>query len=189
MAGSVRGGGVAAFLAALLVLIVPGTATAADPPIRYTGWITDAAIHEMRASYSWQCMDVRGESQSPGAVVQRYDCKGRLHQRFYFTPSGTPGLFMIGVYGKYCVGAQNASVADGTPMVIGHCQGPGQHFRWVDQGNNHWEIVEAASGKCLIDGGRREAIRLGTCGNIAEPYPSLWTPLYHRQYNYTSVWG
>ncbi|WP_162625168.1 RICIN domain-containing protein [Streptomyces cadmiisoli] len=189
MARSVRRGGIAAVLVSLFVLLVPSAAQAADPPIRYTGWITNAAIYEMRASYSWQCMDVRGESQSPGAIVQRYDCKGKLHQRFYFQPSGTPGLFMIGVYGRYCVGAQNAAVADGTPMVIGHCQGPGQLFRWVDRGNDHWEIVEAASGKCLMDAGRREAIRLGTCGNIAEPYPSLWTPRYDRQYNYTSVWG
>jgi len=189
VARSVHRVGILGTLASLLVLLIPGTADAADPPIRYTSWINNAAIYEMRASYSWQCMDVRGESQNPGAVIQRFDCKGRLHQRFYFMASGTPGLFHIGVYGKYCIGAQNASTADNTPIVLGHCQGPGQHFRWVDRGNNHWEIVEAASGKCLHDTGRRSAVQLRTCGNITEPYPSLWTPIYDRQYNYTSVWG
>ncbi|MCY0932507.1 RICIN domain-containing protein [Streptomyces sp. H27-H1] len=181
--------GVIAVLMSLLVLLIPTPANAADPAIQYTTSPFNAAIYEMRASYSWQCLDVRGESQSPGAVIQRYDCKGKLHQRFYFMSSNTPGMFYIGVFGKYCIGAANASTADNTPIVMGYCQGPGQHFRWVDQGNNHWEIVEAASGKCLHDTGRGSAIQLRACGNIAEPYPSLWTPLYHRQYNYGSVWG
>ncbi|MDT3725839.1 RICIN domain-containing protein [Streptomyces sp. DSM 41972] len=188
MARSVRGGAVAAFLTALLVVLTSGTATAADPPVRYTPWITDAAIYEMRASYSRQCMDVRGGSQSPGAIVQRFDCKGKLHQRFYFTSLGN-GQFVIGVDGRYCVGAQNGVPGDGAPMVIGHCQGPGQIFRWTDRGNGHYEIVDAASGLCLRDNGRREPIRLGACGQISEPSPSLWTPLYHRQYDYTSLNG
>ncbi|MER5994008.1 RICIN domain-containing protein [Streptomyces viridosporus] len=130
-----------------------------------------------------------GESQNPGAVVQRSDRKGGRHQRSCFRPSGTPGLFVTGGCGKYRVGARNASVADGTPMVIGHCQGPGRHFRRVDRGNDHGGIVEAASGKCPVEGGRREAIRLGACGNTAEPYPSRWTPRHDRQYHYTGVWG
>ncbi|MCK1819206.1 RICIN domain-containing protein [Streptomyces sp. XM83C] len=189
MARFVRRGGILGILASLFVLLIPATATAADAPVRYSPWITNAYIYEMRGSYSWQCMDVRGESQSPGAIVQRFDCKGKLHQRFFFIAQNEPGLFMIGVYGKYCVGAQNAQIADGTPMVINHCQGPGQMFRWVDRGNNHWEIVEAASGKCLTIHGRREALTLGACGNISEPYPTLWTPIYDRVYNYTSITG
>jgi Ricin-type beta-trefoil lectin domain len=179
-----------ALLAPLLVLALPGTATAAtEPSVYYTPWITDASIYEMRASYSWGCMDVKGESQSPGATIQRFDCKGKLHQRFYFTRSTTPGLFMIHVYGSYCIGTQNAQGAVGTPIVLGYCQGPGQLFRWADGGSNHWEIVEAASGKCLMDRGRAQPITLGTCGNLTEPYPSLWTPLYKGQYNYTSLNG
>lgn len=178
-----------AVLMSVLVLLLSTPAQAADPPIRYTTTPLNAAIYEIRASYSWQCLDVRGESQHPGAVIQRFDCKGRLHQRFYFMPSNTPGLFHIGVFGQYCVGAQNASTADNTPIVLGYCQGPGQYFRWVDQGNNHWEIVEASSGKCLHDTGRRSAVMLRACGSIQEPYPSLWTPRYDRQYDYSSVWG
>ncbi|MEV1053719.1 hypothetical protein [Streptomyces sp. NPDC049887] len=134
-------------------------------------------------------MDVLGGSQNPGAVVQRLDREGRLRRRFRCRPSGTPGLLVIGVYGKCCAGARNASIADGTPLVLGHCGGPGRHCRWVDRGSNRREIVEAASGKCLVDAGRRSAIRPGACGNLAEPCPSLWTTVHDRRYDRTSVWG
>ncbi|MCZ7462154.1 hypothetical protein [Streptomyces sp. WMMC940] len=63
MARSVRGGGILAVLASLLVLLIPGTAAAADPHVRYTSWLTNAAVHGMRASYSWQCLDVRGDAE------------------------------------------------------------------------------------------------------------------------------
>lgn len=190
VARTARAGILVAALASLLAVLMPGTANAADPAIRYTTSLRNASIYEMRASYSWQCIDVRGGSTSPGAIIQRYDCNGKLHQRFYFMQSGTPGLFTIGTLGRYCIGANLTPGPDYYKTVVtGYCQGPGQLFRWVDQGNNHWEIVEAQTGLCLHDTGRRNPVELRPCGNITVPYPSLWTPRYHTQYDYGSIWG
>jgi len=180
-----------ALLMALFGLIgAAGSATADENPnVAYTTDLRDAAIHEVRASYSWQCLDVRAASTSEGAIIQRFDCNGKLHQRFYFTRTGVD-TFGIGTLGRWCLGPQNSSFADETPIVTQSCLlGFGQHFRWVARGNGHYDIVEAWSGKCLVETGRRSPVVLRTCPAVAEPYPSLWTPLYHRQYNYSSVWG
>ena len=181
-------GGVAAALMSLVVLLLPtSTAHAANPNIRYTTSVFDAALYEVRASHSWQCLDVQGGNINPGAVVGRWDCKGNLHQRFYFMPSGTDGLFHIGVYGRYCLGRDlQGGSAD---VVLDHCQGPGQHFRWVDRGNDHWEIVETTTNKCIHDAGRGNPVQLRDCGDITDPYPSLWSPRYTGQYNYGSFNG
>ncbi|ONI89599.1 hypothetical protein ALI144C_04460 [Actinosynnema sp. ALI-1.44] len=175
-------------LTVLCVQPMAGAATQSEPAIYYTTSMRSASIYEVRASYSWKCLDLRGGSNNPGTVVQTFDCKGRLHQRFWFMRSGTPGLFHMGAF-AYCLGTQNASTAENTPIVLGHCQGPGQHFRWVDRGSNHWDIVEASSGKCLTDTGYRSAMQLRTCAPMQEPYPTLWTPLYAGQWDYSNPNG
>lgn len=175
-------------LAALVGVTVMATPAVAEenPNVRYTTSVRNAAIHEMRASYSWQCMDVRGESTSMGAVVQRFDCKGQLNQRFYFVRDRAPGTFTIRAYWQaYCVGP---SATSGNGLVLNDCNTPGNVYHWVDRGNNHWEIVDSY-GRCIRDNGRRVQLTLTTCAPVAEPYPTLWTARYHRQYDYGSIYG
>ncbi|MEU9864432.1 RICIN domain-containing protein [Streptomyces sp. NPDC047971] len=176
--------GFVASLVALFTLLIP-TAAHADynPNVRYTSSPYNAAIHEIRASYSWQCLDIRGESTKVGAVIQRYDCKGQHHQRFVFYPMGGEN-FAVGTYGgAMCLGTPNASKAPGTGVIQatgGNCL----TLRWQDRGSNHWEMVEVGTGQCLLDTGRRSQVVLGACGGVGEPWPSLWTPRFDRYFNY-----
>ncbi|MCP2259815.1 Ricin-type beta-trefoil lectin domain-containing protein [Streptoalloteichus tenebrarius] len=192
--GGVAARAVLAVVTGLLGLAVLGTPASAataqsNPNVRYTTSFRNAAIHEIRASYTWKCLDIRGESTNPGAVVQTYDCKGKLHQRFAFLPVSNDGLFSIVVFGRYCIGGANGATHDGAPVVTAPCTGPSQFFRWVDRGSNHWEIVEASSGRCLQDNGPRAQVTLRDCPPVQEPYPSLWTAIYDRQFDYGSIWG
>ncbi|GAB2914374.1 RICIN domain-containing protein [Streptomyces sp. YPW6] len=173
-------------LVALLVLLVPAVAHAdSNPNVRYTSTPYNAAIHEIRASYSWKCLDIRGGSTNVGAVIQTFDCKGRHHQRFSFYPVGGEN-FVIATYGgATCLGTVNASKATGAGVVQatgGDCL----TLRWKDRGGNHWEMVETFTGQCLRDTGRRSQVVLGACGSTGEPWPDLWTPRFDRYFDYTN---
>lgn len=169
-----------------LVLLSAPASAAPNPNVRYTVYVTNAAIHEMRASYSWHCMDIRDKSTKPGAIVQRTECNGQLNQRFYFVDHGN-GTFSIHAYWQgYCIGA--VAPAQHAPITLNDCNNYGSSFRWVDQGNNHWEIVEANTGMCMRENGRRGQLTLATCTRpLAVPYPTLWTAVYKGQYNYGNV--
>ncbi|MFJ5776964.1 RICIN domain-containing protein [Streptomyces sp. NPDC093094] len=176
--------GFVASLVALLTLLVPAAAHAdTNPNVRYTSTPYNAAIHEIRASYSWACLDIRGESTSVGAVIQTYDCKGRHHQRFAFYPAGGENFYIATYGGAMCLGTPNSSKAPGAGVV----QANGYDcltLRWKDRGSNHWEMVEVSTGQCLIDTGRRSQVVLGSCGSTGVPWPDVWTPRFDRYFNY-----
>lgn len=169
-----------------LTLLTTPAAAQPNPNVRYTIYVTNAAIHEIRGSYSWDCMDIRGRSTNPGAIVQLANCNGQLNQRFYFI-AYSDGTFSIRAYWQaYCIGATVAG--QNAPITLNTCNSPGNNFRWVDQGNNHWEIVEATTGLCMRENGGRGQLTLVTCPRpVAVPYPSLWTARYMGQYNYGNV--
>ncbi len=89
--------GVVAALMGLFALLVPTSAHAAENPgIRYTTSFRNAAVYELRAAVSWKCLDLRGGgAPQVGQVVQTFDCKTGLHQRFHFQSLGN-GNFTIG---------------------------------------------------------------------------------------------
>lgn len=174
----------AAALGAALLFPVSASADT-NPYVAYSRSMTPGAIHEIRASYSWKCLDVRGASNKQGTAIQTFDCKGKLHQRFLFV--GHSEHFNILTWAG-CLGTGGGNRTAGAGVV----QTQGSEcltFRWADRANNHWEIVEEYSGLCLRDTGRANQVVLGACGVTGEPYPSLWRPIYDRMWNFNSVNG
>lgn len=176
-----------AVLLGLLSLLVPTSAQAAEnPDIRYTTSFRDAPIYEMRAA-AGKCLDIRGGGRpQSGTAIQTFDCKNALHQRFHFQNLGT-GTFTIGAFGTYCLAPQGGSPTPGAPIIL--TNGPGcSAFTWNHRGTagspNRWEIVEASTGQCLRDTGRRSQVVLGACGGTAAPEPEVWLPQFDQNWNY-----
>ncbi|MEU6759216.1 RICIN domain-containing protein [Streptomyces sp. NPDC046685] len=184
------GSEVIAALTALFVMLLPSSAQAAEnPTIRYSTTPYNAPIYEVRAGYSWQCLDIRGESTSAGAIIQRYDCKGALHQRFTFHSMGN-GTFWIGTWGgAYCLGAQGGAVYKGASLIQANGWGCAT-FTWIFQGGekgDHWEIQEVGTGLCLNDTGRRSPVVFGACNVSGVPWPTIWVPRFDRYHNYDQI--
>ncbi|WP_137990961.1 RICIN domain-containing protein [Streptomyces vilmorinianum] len=184
------GSGVIAALTALFVMLLPASAQAAEnPTIRYSTTPYYAPIYEVRAGYSWKCLDIRGESTSVGAIIQTFDCKGALHQRFTFHSVGN-GNFVIGTWGgARCLGLKSGGAYSGTYLI----QTDGWNcatFTWVFQGGekgDHWEFQELGSGQCLHDTGRRSPVTLGACNVSGVPWPTIWVPRFDRYWNYDQI--
>ncbi|WP_327130018.1 RICIN domain-containing protein [Streptomyces sp. NBC_01343] len=181
----------AAALMALLSLLLPTSAAQAaeNPAIIYTTNFHSAAIYELRAAVSWKCLDIRGGgAPQEGAVIQTFDCKDALHQRFTFQRTGG-GTFTVGAFGVYCLGTQGGT-APGTPLVLRNGWGCAT-FTWNYRGTeaypNRWELVEATTGQCIRDTGRRSPVVLGACGSTTTPWPEVWAPLYDRQFDYDQL--
>ncbi|WP_437580104.1 PQQ-dependent sugar dehydrogenase [Sorangium sp. So ce887] len=109
---------------------------------------------------SGRCLDVKGRSTTPGAVLQIYTCNGQDNQGFNFTSAGE-----LQVYGgTRCVEAQNGRTSPGTKAVIGNCNGQARQ-QWTM--SSAGAIVHQQSGLCLDVEGRRTtngtAVQLWTC--------------------------
>ncbi|RKT03341.1 ricin-type beta-trefoil lectin protein [Streptomyces sp. 3211.6] len=179
-----------AVFTAMFVMLLPSSAQAAEnPTIRYSTTPYNAPIYEVRAGYSWGCLDIRGDTTSPGAIIQRYDCNGHLNQRFTFHSLGN-GNFAIGTFGgARCVGPQGGYAYKGVSMIQADGWGCGT-FTWIFQGGekgDHWEIQEVGTGLCLHDTGRRSPVVLGDCGVSGTPWPSIWVPRFDRYYDFSRI--
>ncbi|MFE3736983.1 RICIN domain-containing protein [Streptomyces sp. NPDC059134] len=183
-----RRNGVVAALMGLLALLVPASAHAAENPgIRYTTSFRSAAVYEVRAAGSGKCLDLRGGGRpKSGTVVQTFDCKKALHQRFHFQSLGN-GNFTIGAFGSYCLGVQGGSPTPGAPVILttgSSCSTFTWNHRGTPEQTNRWEIVEASTGQCARDTGRRSQTVLGACGSGTTPGPEVWAPQFDEYFNY-----
>ncbi|GIF16696.1 ricin-type beta-trefoil lectin domain protein [Actinoplanes teichomyceticus] len=98
-----------------------------------------SATGEIRGAGSNRCLDVDGQSQADGTVVQLWDCHGGANQRWTAT-SGS----QLTVYGTKCLDAPNASA--GTRVRIWSCTG-GANQQW--RINADGTVTGVASGLCL----------------------------------------
>ncbi|WP_330172353.1 RICIN domain-containing protein [Streptomyces sp. NBC_01498] len=168
--------------------VPPASAPAAENPgIRYTTSFRNAAVYEVRAAVGGKCLDIRGGGRpQAGAVIQTFDCKNELHQRFHFQSLGN-GTFTIGAFGVYCLGAQGGGPTPGAPVVLTTGSGCST-FTWNNRGTSanpdRWEFVEVTTGQCVRDTGRRSQAVLGACGGTAGPGPEAWDPRFKEYFNY-----
>jgi glucose/arabinose dehydrogenase len=134
-----------ALLAASLAALWPTAAAAAPAPLVGGG--------------SGLCLDVKGASSTPGAIVQVYTCNGGSNQQWSLTAAGE--LRTLG--GTRCLDAKGAATAAGTPLISWTCNG---------QANQRWTVVGktirgAASGLCMdVVNGSTQAgapVQLWTC--------------------------
>ncbi|BCY09183.1 ricin-type beta-trefoil lectin domain protein [Actinoplanes sp. L3-i22] len=94
---------------------------------------------EIRGAGANRCLDVTGQSQADGTLVQIWDCNGGANQRWTAT-SGN----QLTVYATKCLDAPNTSA--GTQVRIGSCTGgAGQQWRLNADGT----ITDVRSGLCL----------------------------------------
>ncbi|MEV4351047.1 ricin-type beta-trefoil lectin domain protein [Actinoplanes sp. NPDC049596] len=111
---------------------------------------------EIRGAGSNRCLDVNGQSQADGAVVQIWDCNGGANQRWTATSSN-----QLTVYGNKCLDAPGT--AEGTRVQIYACNG-GANQQW--RTNADGTITGVQSGLCLDVTGQ------GTANGTAV---TLWT--------------
>ncbi|WP_433303864.1 ricin-type beta-trefoil lectin domain protein [Actinoplanes sp. CA-030573] len=112
---------------------------------------------EIRGAGSNRCLDVNGQSQADGAVVQIWDCNGGANQRWTLT-SGN----QLSVYGNKCLDAPGT--AAGARIRIWSCTGAAnQQWRVNPDGT----ITGVQSGLCLDVTGAATtngaAVELWTC--------------------------
>ncbi|MFD8984597.1 RICIN domain-containing protein [Streptomyces sp. NPDC059564] len=182
---------VVAAVVGLFALLVPASAQAAENPgIRYTTTFRDAAVYEVRAAIGGKCLDLRGGgAPREGQIVQTFDCKNELWQRFHFQSLGN-GTFTIGAFGTYCLGPQGGSPTPGAPIVLKTGRGCST-FTWNYRGSpdypNLWEMAETSTGQCIRDTGRRSQAVLGACGGTTTPLPEVWVPQFKQYWDYAQI--
>jgi Glycosyl hydrolase family 59/Ricin-type beta-trefoil lectin domain/Concanavalin A-like lectin/glucanases superfamily len=94
---------------------------------------------ETRGAGSNRCLDVNGQSQADGAVVQIWDCNGGANQRWTATSSN-----QLTVYGNKCLDAPSTTA--GARVRIWSCTGASNQ-QW--RVNADGSIVGVQSGLCL----------------------------------------
>jgi ricin-type beta-trefoil lectin protein/glycosyl hydrolase family 95 len=119
---------VAVVAAAVALVFVGGTARA-----DVTG--------QLRGVGSGRCLDVPGQSQSDGTLLQIWDCTGGANQQWTFTSSGA-----LTVYGTKCLDVPNHQTSAGTRVEIWTCNG-GSNQQW--RVNSDGSVVGVESGLCL----------------------------------------
>jgi hypothetical protein len=134
----------AAMLATALTWPVPASAVAAP----------------LVSTASGRCLDVKGNSSTPGAALQIWDCNGQANQAFEFTSAGE----LRTMNGTRCVDASGNQTSASTPVIIWSCNG---------QANQQWRqnadgsVTGVQSGLCLdVSGagtGNGTTIDLWTC--------------------------
>lgn len=113
---------------------------------------------------SGRCLDVKGNSRTPGAALQIYQCNGGANQGFTFTTAGELRVFESSL----CVEPKAGSTTPGggTVVAIANCSGqPAQQFRL----NADKSISATQSGLCLdvMSQGTadRTPVQLWSCNN------------------------
>jgi poly(hydroxyalkanoate) depolymerase family esterase len=115
----------------------------------------------VRATASGRCLDVPGQSTTPGTRLQIWDCHGGTNQQWTRTAAGELAVYSGDT--RRCLDAPGSGA--GTAAVIASCTGSGSQ-RWnVDAGGT---ITAVHSGLCLdVNGGATAngtAVITWTCG-------------------------
>ncbi|MBM9502996.1 lectin [Actinacidiphila acididurans] len=123
---------------------------------------------------SGRCLDVKGNTDTPGTALQIWDCNGQPNQAFEF--SSAAELRTMG--GTRCVDAYNNQTSPGTPVIIWSCNG-GANQQWRQ--NSDGSITGVQSGLCLDVNGAATAngtaVILWTCnGQSNQKWSTSTTP-------------
>lgn len=101
-----------------------------------------AATTALTGQASGRCLDIVGNSTTPGAKVQIYTCNGGANQQWEFTAAGELRVFG----GTRCLDASGQGTAPGTALTSYTCNGqPNQQWRY----NANGTISGPQSGLCL----------------------------------------
>jgi len=125
---------------------------------------------QLRGVGSGRCLDVPGQSQTDGTLLQIWDCTGGANQQWTSTSSGA-----LTVYGGKCLDVPNHQTSAGTRVEIWTCNG-GTNQRW--RVNSDGSVVGVESGLCLDVTGagtaNGTAVEIWTCNGGSN---QKWTGL------------
>ena len=162
--GSRRRRALVATLAAVAAAAVALAVTLVASPARAD--VTGA----LRGVGSGRCLDVSGQSQTDGALLQIYDCWGGANQQWTLNASNE-----LVVYGTKCLDVPGRSTTAGTRLQIWTCNG-GTNQQW--RVNSDGTVVGVGSGLCLDVSGagtaNGTAVQIWTCnGNSNQKWTGL----------------
>ncbi|MFJ3922185.1 RICIN domain-containing protein [Streptomyces sp. NPDC090022] len=131
--------------------------------------VVPGGAHQYRNAVTGKCLDVRGGSQDPNAVIQQFDCKWALNQQFVSQFTGSdPTTRLQPRHSGMCASA--AGSWPGSYVTQQRCLGgPSERWELVDLGGGAVVVKNAFTGLCLddagwSDGSRRE-VRQAVCRN------------------------
>jgi hypothetical protein len=111
---------------------------------------------------SGRCLDVNGQSTTPGTQLQIWDCNGGANQTWTHTPSNQLTVYSGST--MLCQDAAGSGTTSGTKVQTGSCSG-GANQQW--QVNTNGTITGVQSGLCLDVTGAGTAngtkVQLWTC--------------------------
>jgi hypothetical protein len=87
----------------------------------YTGGKNAAMNYKLVFMHSAKCMDVAGNSQNDGALVQQYTCHGRGNQRVALVDHGQSVYSFVFKHSGKCLEVENASTTNGARLVQRTC--------------------------------------------------------------------
>ena len=103
----------------------------------------------LKSAASGRCLDVNGQSTTPGVQLQIWDCNGGTNQQFTYTSSKQ--LTVYSGSSQLCLDAYGQGTASGTKVVTWTCNG-GANQQW--NLNSNGTITGVQSGLCLdVNGG------------------------------------
>ncbi|MBE3011878.1 ricin-type beta-trefoil lectin domain protein [Microbispora sp. NEAU-D428] len=125
---------VAAVLTAIVTALAWLVASPASP--------ASAATAPLVSATSGRCLDVKGNVDTLGTILDIWDCNGQANQAFEFTSAGE----LRTLNGTRCVDAYNNQTSPGTQVVIWSCNGQNNQ-KWRQ--NSDGSITGVQSGLCL----------------------------------------
>jgi len=125
----------------------------------------------VKSAASGRCLDVNGQSTTPGVQLQIWDCNGQANQRWTHTAGNQLTVYSGG--SQLCLDASGQGTSNGTKVVTWTCNG-GANQQW--QLNSNGTITGMQSGLCL------DVTGAGTAnGTLVE----LWTCNGHSNQQWT----
>lgn len=107
------------------------------------GWIGDSPMVVHIHAASDKCLEVAGNSQADGAVVQMYTCNGGANQKWRID-----GNSLVNVNSGKCLDVNRDGTADGTRIQQWTCKQNGAQG-WEFTPNRTTQLRNTGSGKCL----------------------------------------
>ncbi|RPF31183.1 arabinofuranosidase catalytic domain-containing protein [Streptomyces sp. TLI_185] len=136
-------------------------------------WSAPTAAAALVSSASGRCLDVKGNVDTSGTVLEIWDCNDQVNQAFELTSAGE----LRTMNGTRCVDAYDNRTAPGAPVVIRPCDGR-QTQVWRQ--NSDGSVTGAASGFCLDVSGagtaNGTAVILWTCNGQSNQKWTTSTP-------------
>lgn len=136
-------------------------------------WSAPASATALVSSASGRCLDVKGNVDTSGTVLEIWDCNNQVNQAFEFTSAGE----LRTMNGTRCVDAYDNRTAPGAPVVIRPCDGRATQ---VWRQNSDGSVTGAASGFCLDVSGagtaNGTAVILWTCNGQSNQKWTASTP-------------